>query len=82
MLLALCAIHGGPAEATRALLDCTPRLYRDPRHTADFDLFDSLLQDLRNGLQLAVVDGRSAIVHPDIEENEVLASWVLQCAGS
>ncbi len=81
MLLAFCAIHGGPAEATRALLDCIPRVYRDPRQTADFDLFDSLLQDLRNGLQLAVVDGHSAIVHPDIEENEVLASWVLQCAG-
>ncbi len=79
LLLGLCAIHGGGEEATRRILRFPVRTYgAEENLPQEMDLLDCLQQDLRNGLQLAVLDGENAIVHPDIEANPPLVDWIRQ----
>ncbi len=80
-LLALCALHGSPEAAVREILRKDICGYGSPDEVEDRGLFDCVVQDLRNGLQLAVIDGRLAITDPDIESDDHLTEWVHDCAG-
>jgi len=80
-LLALCAAHGGPEGAARRILRRGIELHDDPAGIGGRDLFDCVVQDLRNGTQLATVGGAVAITDPDIEKDDNLAGWVRGCAG-
>jgi alanine dehydrogenase len=76
-LLALCAIHGGAENAMGALfgrpakpfahVDELPVAYRD-------DYFQMIIQDLRNGIELAHRDGELEICNPDIAKDEALVT--------
>jgi hypothetical protein len=80
LLLGLCAIHGGATEATRELLRFPVRTFQNATEVpAEMTLLDCLKQDLRNGMQLAVLDGANAVVHPDIEKNQPLIDWIQHC---
>lgn len=80
-LLALCALHGSPEAAVREILAKDIRSFDSPGEVADRDLLDCVIQDLRNGLQLAMVGGALDITDPDIERDVHLADWVRGCAG-
>ncbi len=80
-LLALSALCGGPEAAVRRILEKEIRHFRDPAEVAGRDLFDCVIQDLRNGLQLAIERRRLSITDPDIEKDATLAGWVRSCAG-
>ncbi len=82
LLLALCALYGGPQPAADHLLAGPARVYRSVDELAEFDLLRALTQDLRNGLQLARVAGRVEIVEPDILSDPNLCSWIRHCANS
>ncbi len=86
-LLALSALHGGPRQAAEELLrhevrHSPPGGIKGGRHRRGnesldgLSLFDCLVQDLRNGVQLAANGGRTVIADPDIEENETLVRWI------
>ncbi len=81
-LLALCALEGGPEAAVDRMLGMTVRHFDDPAEVAEMDLLDCVIQDLRNGLQLATAGGELRITDPDIEKDATLAQWVRGCAGS
>jgi len=81
-LLALCAVHGDPAAVTEELLRRPVELLADPASLAGRPLWDCLVQDLRNGLQLAVDNAEHALItDPEVEKNDALARWVKGCAG-
>ena len=79
-LLALCAHLGSPEAATRRLLEYAVKLYRPKDDVEDMSLFDAILQDLRNGLQLAQINGDIQITDSDIESDVNLSSWLKSCA--
>ena len=79
-LLALCAHLGSPEAATRRLLEYAVKLYRPKDDVEDMSLFDAILQDLRNGLQLAQINGDIQITDSDIESDVTLSSWLKSCA--
>ncbi|MCP4658485.1 MAG: hypothetical protein GY856_23990 [bacterium] len=81
MLLALSALHGGPQEAMREILRREIRIFTSEDEIAGRSLVDCLVQDLRNGMQLATRDREVLITDPDIEKNKPLAEWVRTCAG-
>lgn len=75
-LMGLCAVHGGPDGAGAAILSHDIRVYGENDSVGDRGLLDCLTQDLRNGVQLAVVDGNVRVTDPDIEDNVPLMQWV------
>ncbi len=81
MLLALSALHGGPQEAMQEILRREIRIFNSEDELAGRSLLDCLIQDLRNGMQLATRGGEVLITDPDIERNQPLAEWVRNCAG-
>jgi len=80
-LLALCAHHGGPVPALERILAKDIRVFASSGQPAPDDVLECILQDLRNGVQLAMRGGRLEITDPDIEKDEGLAEWIRQCAG-
>ncbi len=80
-LLGLCAHLGDPAAVSRHLLEHPARAYKDAAEITDLGLLECLVQDLRNGLQLAIVEGQVTITDVDIAGDEELAQWVGQCAA-
>jgi len=76
-LLALTALHGGPCEVAREILRHEVRTVEG---LGGRDLIDCLVQDLRNGLQIAAGEGGVRIEDPEVRNNEVLAQWVHACA--
>ncbi len=82
-VLALCARHGGPAQATREILKRPARAF-SPTEKQDVhgrSLLDCVAQDLRNGFQVVCSDGAVEITDPDIEKHPSLVEWVHHCAG-
>ena len=80
LLLAQCARLGGPVAVASRLLELTPRTYGHDE-PFDLDLVSAMEQDLRNGIPLAVRDGRTVITDADVEADTVLRDWVRRCAG-
>ncbi len=80
-LLALVAHHGSPQAAVRRLLQSDARVYDRTAELPDHGDLDLIVQDLRNGVQLAMPNGALAITDPDIERDASLASWIRTCAG-
>lgn len=78
-LLALCAIHNGSQNATNFLLDIPERRFNNwddlPQNYKD-DYFLMLVQDLRNGIELAMKDGSLEITNAEIADNIPLAKKV------
>ncbi|MCG8454648.1 MAG: hypothetical protein MI919_00095, partial [Holophagales bacterium] len=84
-LLALVAREGSTAAAVRRLLELPPRLVaRDEplELEGESPYWSAVLQDLRNGLQLARPDGEVRITDPDIEGTAHLAEWIHACAAA
>lgn len=81
VLLLLCAIHGSPDAALAGLRKLAVQRFTDAAALAGRSRFDCLLQDLRNGLQLAITGGTVEIVDPDIAGDEALSAWVGACAA-
>ena len=81
VLLGLCAHLGGPEAVSRHILEQPARSFEQTDAVADMDLLPCLVQDLRNGLQLAVQDGEVTITDADIANDDELAQWVGQCAA-
>ena len=81
-LLALCAQLGSPEAATRRLLEYSVKLYNAKDEVEDMSLFDAILQDLRNGIQLAQMDGEIHITDEDIKSDASLSAWLKSCAES
>ncbi|MEM1180636.1 MAG: hypothetical protein AAGM22_19980 [Acidobacteriota bacterium] len=79
-LLALCAAHGGPVEAAAAILDRPVRTF-NPGDAVVSDFLDAILQDLRNGTQIAVIDGEVQVTDPEVEKDEHLVGWLRDCAA-
>ncbi len=79
-LLALVASHGSPEAAVRRLLEGDIRVYNGAGELPEHDALDLILQDLRNGVQLATSGGELAITDPDIECDAGLAQWIRECA--
>ncbi|MEL7059799.1 MAG: hypothetical protein AAGN46_07205 [Acidobacteriota bacterium] len=84
-LLALCAVDGGPEGVVDRLLGRDVHQCASDERVAD-DLLDAVLQDLRNGLQIARVasgDGHAVrIADPAVAEHRALVEWVHACAAS
>ncbi len=80
-LLALVASYGSPQAAVARLLDSDIRIYNGGDRLPELGALDLILQDLRNGLQLAMLPDGLAITDPDIERDTVLAQWIRDCAG-
>lgn len=72
-LLALSALQGGPRQAAEELLQLQVHLGAP---AAGRPLLEALLQDLRNGVQLARNGERTVIADPDIEKNPALVRWI------
>jgi alanine dehydrogenase len=82
-LLLLCAEHDGPSEATSYILtkgvnkfdklNALPQSYNE-------DFFQNVVQDLRNGLELTVINSQVFIEHSDIKKDGDLVNWIQQCA--
>ncbi len=81
-LLALCAHLGSPEAATRRLLEFSVKLYGTRDDVEEMSLFEAILQDLRNGIQLAQLDGEIHITDSDIENDATLSAWLKSCAGA
>lgn len=81
MLLALSAIHGGPQAAAEEISRREPRVFTRREELDGLGVFDALVQDLRNGVQLTAAAGAVKIAHPDIAKDAVLSSWIANCAG-
>jgi alanine dehydrogenase len=79
-LLALTALHGGPCEATREILRHQVRALGTADGVGGRDLVGCLVQDLRNGLQIAAGEAGVRIEDPEVRNNDVLAHWVHACA--
>lgn len=78
-LLLLCAEQGSPNEAAHHILKRDERqIAPEDKLPADFQLdpFQYIVQDLRNGLELAVTHDAVSITHSDIEKNSVLVKWI------
>ena len=79
-LLALTALHGGPAAAAEALLERPVQVY----HAGDKvppRFLDAVLQDLRNGTQIAVRGGQVEVTDPEVQKDANLVGWLQDCAG-
>jgi len=81
-LLLMCALHGGPTAACAELRRLPPHRYSDAREFAGLSRFDCLKRDLRNGLQLAIKDGRVDVVDADIAADRALRRWIDGCAAA
>ncbi len=80
-LLALVAHHGGPEAAIRRILANDIRNFTPSDALPDHRAMDLLVQDLRNGVQLATDGGELLITDPDIRKDAALARWIRGCAG-
>ena len=78
-LLALTAMHGDSREAAREILEHPKQSFDANADLGDRTFLDCLIQDLRNGLQIANVD-RVEITDPDIVKHQALVDWVKTCA--
>ena len=78
-LLALVAHHGDPQAAVGRLLECDVRVFDVAAELPEHGALDLIVQDLRNGVQLAAGGGVLEITDPDIERNAGLADWIRGC---
>ncbi len=81
-LLLHCAIEGGPAGALDRLRALDRHKITDATQTdavAGKSRFACLTQDLRNGLQISVVDDQIAIDDEDLRADAVLGAWLAGC---
>ncbi len=81
-LLALVASHGSPRAVVDHLLEGDIRSYNHAGELPEHRALDLIVQDLRNGVQLAMAGGELAITDPDIERNAGLAQWIRDCAAA
>ncbi len=79
-LLAMVAHHGSPAAAMRRILDFDIKICDPADDLTEQSFIDCIAQDLRNGVQLAMIDDQLRITDPDIERNTALAEWIYSCA--
>ncbi len=80
-LLALVAHHGSPQAAVRRLLEREIQVYDATAELPEHGDLDLIVQDLRNGVQLATRGGDLAITDPDIERDAGLAGWIRSCSA-
>lgn len=78
-LLALCAQTGSPEAATARLLEKQPKIYGQDEDVEGLNVFEAILQDLRNGVQLVCLDGEVRITDEDIENDANLSDWLRSC---
>ena len=78
-LLALCAHLGSPAAVVDHLLERSVRAFRGDEPVGEATLLDCVMQDLRNGTQLAMVNGNLQATDPDIAADQQLMAWVEEC---
>jgi alanine dehydrogenase len=78
-LLILCAEHGDPAIATEYILKRNVQRFKErdqlPKEY-ERNFFECVVQDLRNGLELAVRDGKVEICDPDLKANKEIEDFV------
>jgi alanine dehydrogenase len=79
-LLGLCAHLGDAAKVVEYLLQKEVRVFRGEEPVGDRTLLDCVAQDLRNGTQLAMVNGRVTAVDPDIAADTQLMEWIEGCS--
>lgn len=82
VLLGLCAHLGDTAAVSERILRRPVQSFDNNDDTTSLSLLECLVQDLRNGTQLALVDGKVQITDHDIAHDDELSQWVMQCAQS
>ncbi len=80
-LLLLSAIHGDATAVARELLKHPAQRFTDAEQIAGHSHLDCLIQDLRNGLQLAITDDSVAITDTDIAQDDGMRSWIDGCSS-
>jgi hypothetical protein len=78
-LLILCAEYGDPASATGYILsrDIVRFKHRSELPAAlENDFLQCIVQDLRNGLEIAVLDGKVEICDPALKANAEIRNFV------
>lgn len=78
-LLALSARRGGPEAAVDAILERPVRVYHSGEQ-APPSFLDAMMQDLRNGTQIAVRGGELEVTDPEVEKDTNLVGWLRECA--
>lgn len=81
-LLALCAHLGGAQATVDRLLAQEIRTYGLDEDVSHLTFLDAVMQDLRNGIQLAVQGGNLQITDPDLSHHPALVQWIGGCAGT
>lgn len=81
VLLGLCAHFGDPLAVSDHILERAVQKFDPSGDVQHLTLLESLVQDLRNGVQLAMRNGDVEITDHDISQDEELAGWVKECAG-
>ena len=79
-LLGLAAHFGGANEVVAHLLKKDVQRFRADEPVGGQSLLDCVAQDLRNGTQLAVLEGQITATDPDIAADTQLMEWVEGCA--
>lgn len=82
VLLALCALEGSPDAALTRIRQLPAQRFTDAADIRGRSLFECVVQDLRNGLQLAITKGNVEIIDQDIADDEGLSAWVHSCAST
>lgn len=81
LLLVLCAELGSPQAAAARLLELPVKIYSSGDDVEGLSLRDAVLQDLRNGVQLARLSGEVTITDEDIENDPNLSQWLRSSFG-
>lgn len=81
VLLGLCAHFGDAGAVSDHILERPVQAFDQADDVADKSLLECLVQDLRNGVQLAFRGGEVEITDYDIAHDAELAGWVRECAG-
>lgn len=81
-LLGLCAAHGNPEQVVTRLLHREIATFTQTEQVAGLSFLQAVLQDLRNGIQLATQHGNLLITDPDIDRDTHLPAWIRKCADA
>ncbi len=80
-LLVLCALYGDPESAARELLSRDWKKiteYKELSQEHRIDFYQCMMQDLRNGLQVSVRNGKLIVEDPRLDKKQDLKQWLQQ----